>query len=301
MTTKSFFLGLPAFLLFAVFCLLLFSAFLLKQAKRQSGYIFLICHLAILKSWTSCNGWLKAYAILWSALLFTRNKNLSINLGACVPMTILQSKIFRNEVLIRTDYPDVHYWFRSEFITPREEGPPSGINLKLHFLEDQCGVVVDGLCLWEMRSFAKAIWTWYKCAPETWGCVNEMTAAEYHRQMCLRFEEFALCTFNWKSQVFATETYPNWSGRPNANRPRKAKTSLINNALSRVSASCTRWQPCCLLSPYIGNWLPCVVFRVFHRHWDRSPPNGPCSWCWWFCGRLCSDRGWVSAWFIPEL
>ena len=157
----------------------------------------------------------------------------------------LQSKILRNDVLIRTDYPNVHYWHRSDWsqvgIAAREGAqPPSDINLKLRCLEDQYGVVVNSTHLREMCFVARTIWNRFKSdgnAPETWSSVDESLAAEYHHEMCLRFQEFALCDHNWKSQLLATETYPNWTGRPTKVKPQINTSS--DDTSPQVSVSCT--------------------------------------------------------------
>jgi hypothetical protein len=153
----------------------------------------------------------------------------------------LQSKIIRNEVLIRTDYPNVRYWHRSDWSQREGAQPSSNINLKLRCLQDQHGVVVNSTRLREMRIVAKIIWSRFESdgnAPETWGVVDESLASEYHREMCLRFQEFALCDHNWKSQLLATETYPYWS----ITRPTKVKSQIntsSNDASPQVSVSCT--------------------------------------------------------------
>jgi hypothetical protein len=133
--------------------------------------------------------------------------------------------------------------------------------------------VADGYRVQNMRQFSKIIWNQYaekKKAPRTWGAADEEVSSDFHYQMCRHYSEFALCEHNWKSQLFATENYPNWTHGKSTLEPvsKRARTSseaaeateaatFANLSVvgeSHVSVSCI--PTACnfsLLTSYVGN------------------------------------------------
>ena len=139
------------------------------------------------------------------------------------------SKALPDRPLSHSDYPLVRYWFRKDWINWKKEKSaavkvdpslpmskgrgPQGVNVTMHYMENESGDVVDGYCTSEMRKFARSIWTQLKAAkkaPKSWGKAELDVAVHYRREMCRHFPEFALCELDWKAEQLATDNYPNW-------------------------------------------------------------------------------------------
>jgi len=140
-----------------------------------------------------------------------------------------------DQPLNRSDYPQVRFWFRKDWINRKKETSgvtkvnhsnmfatteqnkgraPSGLNVSLRYVEDVHGVIVDGFRASEMRKFARSIWNQLQGAgkaPRSWGKADLEVAAHYRREMRRRFPELGLCEFDWKSEQLATDNYPNWA------------------------------------------------------------------------------------------
>ena len=157
--------------------------------------------------------------------------------------------------LTHTDYPNVQFWFRRDWINRKKETSgitkvnptaepnkgraPSGLNVTLRYVEDVDGVVVDGYHASEMRKFARAIWNQLHGAgkaPRSWGKADLDVATHYRREMRRRFPELGLCEFDWKAEQLATDNYPNWaSNNFQAVKSESSEPSLTHNKRRRDS------------------------------------------------------------------
>jgi hypothetical protein len=106
-------------------------------------------------------------------------------------------------------------------------------------VEDEHGVVINGLHASDMRKYARKIWTQLRevgKAPPTWGKADSDAISSYRRSMRRRFPELALCELDWKSDKLATANYSNWSSTPVLEKT----SDILSNMTRRCSDSATR-------------------------------------------------------------
>ncbi|KAJ7441242.1 hypothetical protein FB451DRAFT_1441450 [Mycena latifolia] len=130
--------------------------------------------------------------------------------------------------LSRDDYPDVRFWFRSDFEKPAggvsNKGAPNphgrtlasqGKNVSGTYIEDKDGQMVDGFRVTAMGQLAQRIWfslLGAGKAPPTWGQVTSEASTLYTNEMCRNYPELRYCADNWKAHRIATLNYPSWIG-----------------------------------------------------------------------------------------
>jgi hypothetical protein len=130
-----------------------------------------------------------------------------------------------NKPLDRSDYPQILFWFRQDWLHYEREnsgatrllskgkGRP-GENISMRYIEGEDGNVIDGYRASEIRKFARSIWMQLannSKAPKTWGKTDLESAKHYRQEMVRRFPELRLCAFDWKADQVATDNYPNWA------------------------------------------------------------------------------------------
>ena len=143
--------------------------------------------------------------------------------------------ILSEQPLNHSNYLKVRFWFRKDWVNQKKEGlgvtkvneswttrekgrGPMGINVTLHYMEDEQGAIVDGFRASEMHKFAQSIWNQLagaKKAPRSWGKAELDVAVHYQHEMCCHemcchFPELGLCKYDWKADQLATDNYPNW-------------------------------------------------------------------------------------------
>ena len=86
------------------------------------------------------------------------------------------SNVLSEQLLSHSDYLKVHFWFRRDWVNRKKEKlgittvneslttgdkgqGPMGINVTLHYVEDEHSTVIDGFHGSEMRKFAQSIWS----------------------------------------------------------------------------------------------------------------------------------------------
>jgi hypothetical protein len=159
-----------------------------------------------------------------------------------------------DQPLNHTNYPNVRFWFRRDWINRKKETSgitninqsntikqnkgraPSGLNVTLRYVEDANGVVVDGFRASEMRKFARAIWNQLQAAgkaPKSWGKADLDVATHYRCEMRRRFPEFGLCEFDWKAEQLATDNYPNWASNNIQGVKLESSDSLLTHSKRR--------------------------------------------------------------------
>jgi hypothetical protein len=155
--------------------------------------------------------------------------------------------------LTRSDYPAVRYWYKDDWTHRETKKVPvekakgnrnrRTVNNTLRYIEDRNGVPVNGYRAQEIRLFTKFVWDQFAETgkdPNTWRVVDESVAEDYHFQMRQRFPEFALCDGVWKSQLLASENYPNWRKEERKKSEpvsKKAKTQSNTPSSNNVSNS----------------------------------------------------------------
>lgn len=131
--------------------------------------------------------------------------------------------------LKRADYPDVRFWTRPEWMNYLKNGGDSsssgseivrgrtlvslGINKTAKYIEDASGNPVDGYKLKDMLTHMRSIWSsllLLNRVPTTWGKADMEILRHFHREMRVKFLEFALCENDWKTDYLATTHYPSW-------------------------------------------------------------------------------------------
>jgi hypothetical protein len=131
--------------------------------------------------------------------------------------------------LKRTDYPGIRFWTRPEWTNYLKNGGDSssfgmegvrgrtlvsqGINKTAKYIEDASGNPVDGYKLRDMLTHMRSIWQSLLSlsrAPTTWGKTDLEILRHFHREMRVKFPEFALCENDWKADYLATTHYPSW-------------------------------------------------------------------------------------------
>lgn len=120
----------------------------------------------------------------------------------------------------KEDYPDAHFWSKSEWIRydnrQREAGSSPG---KLDFLGDSEGKTVSKERLKSMTLTATTIWaTFYRLRqdPHTWMKKTDWVSDYFSRYMRQKYPEFRYCEDNWKVESFAIIKYPDWCGNSRA-------------------------------------------------------------------------------------
>lgn len=131
--------------------------------------------------------------------------------------------------LKRAEYPGIRFWTRPEWMNYlKNTGDSSGygtesirgrslvsqgINKTAKYIEDDSGNPVDGYKLKDMLTHMRSIWSnllLLNRAPTTWGKADMEVLRHFHREMRVKFPEFALCENDWKADYLATTHYPSW-------------------------------------------------------------------------------------------
>jgi len=144
----------------------------------------------------------------------------------------LEFKLLLGLPLRHSDYPNVQFWVREHWLSrdcgnsagsqgdkPSFRGKiqgqqPPGVDVSLRYVEDERGIPVDDHRANEIRNYARAFWSRLADASKAAGYWEEVAlevSSQYRREMRHRFPEFSLCEFDWKSEQFATDNYPNWA------------------------------------------------------------------------------------------
>ncbi|ETW83048.1 hypothetical protein HETIRDRAFT_417053 [Heterobasidion irregulare TC 32-1] len=143
-----------------------------------------------------------------------------LRLIACPDLATLNQK----------DYPHVNYWKKEQWTaklkhdtsitdpnqSPRKKGAlkaREGINVRMLYVEEENGNMIDGFRAKAIREFAKRIFQEllaHNLAPATWGQAT-MTALKYFlSEMAYQFTELRLCANGWKASQIAIDNYPSW-------------------------------------------------------------------------------------------
>ena len=117
-------------------------------------------------------------------------------------------------------YPSIRFWTQSQWTSLGQ--PPNGeITARLRFLEDEGGVMITKVRLDEMRTFVSSAFSELQeladnsIFPKIWakakGTSARAVVAACHSELRRRFEEFTLCSGEWKARSFMVEWYPGWA------------------------------------------------------------------------------------------
>jgi hypothetical protein len=143
--------------------------------------------------------------------------------------------------LSREDYPDVKFWTKRQWneasadalvdvtLGPQVRGrtrAAQGINVKMRYVEQRDGTIIDGDRASEIRKFARAIWVSIAKRgplPPKWGQADVETRRQYCNGMASRFLELRLCEHEWKAEQIATNNYPSWYVNQQASEEKQMK------------------------------------------------------------------------------
>ena len=88
-----------------------------------------------------------------------------------------------------------------------------GVNKTAKYIEDASSNLVDRYKLKDILTHMCSIWSSFLSlnhAPTTWGKADMDILCHLHREMHVKFPEFALCENDWKADYLATTHYPSW-------------------------------------------------------------------------------------------
>ena len=142
------------------------------------------------------------------------------------------------------DFPNVKFWFRSDWSRFKTNNPKSKI-----FIETEEGTIVLGARINAIRKCARNFWDGLRvdgAPPPTWGQATSQTKNQYHSLMRKNFPELKLCHNNWKSELLATSHYSPWyhywvlqkgadSDKLNAEIPKRPKKRQKTESVSGIS------------------------------------------------------------------
>jgi len=151
----------------------------------------------------------------------------------------LEYKVHNDLPISRSDYRNVRFWLQRDWkLRSSKPWEPEDTNITLRYVEDEHGVMINGLHASDMRKYAQKIWAQFRDAgkdPPTWGKADSDTISSYRRSMRYRFPELALCESDWKSDKLATANYSNWYSTPVVEKTSNNMTRRCSDSATRVS------------------------------------------------------------------
>jgi hypothetical protein len=130
----------------------------------------------------------------------------------------------------RSDYPSVNFWTKEEWqrfeSMKKDSSDPTdkpgrrgrtrcsqGENVTTRYIEDECGLPIDGGEAGQIRNHARSLWRDLyarQMAPQKWSDATRSVQDQYAREMEKKWPVLRLCADHWKVHYIATKNYPQW-------------------------------------------------------------------------------------------
>jgi hypothetical protein len=150
------------------------------------------------------------------------------------------------EPLDQEDYPDVSFWWESDWTAHCERQKDHGKTPpKLGFLTDDKGAPITESRIKKFMSYAKVAWNELyrqRRDPNSWTKKTPTAASYFMLNMKRNFPEFCYCEGDWKAERFAIIKYPDWcrNTRDTGHLTRASQFFYLWIALILVIFCCSR-------------------------------------------------------------
>lgn len=164
-------------------------------------------------------------------------------------------------LLKHEDYPKVVYWNRRTWIQETNEKKvvsdcgisgsnqrgavraAAGINVRMRYVENEDGTVVDGFRASTIRKTAYKLFALFHShgiAPTSWSKANFDVDRHFNREMALQIPEMRYCADNWKATYLAVQNYPSWyDSHVKSTKSMSIKVEAINTTPSDSDSAVT--------------------------------------------------------------